>query len=68
MVKIKVVCWWHTLDQVVARLEECGFIKVSVQGPLKGMMMICGSASQAAIDMLIELGGKGIIIKWVFDE
>ncbi len=68
MVKIKVVCWVSTLDQVVARLEECGFIKLSVSGPLKGMMMICGSASQAAIEMLVGLGGKGIIIKWVFDE
>ncbi len=68
MVKIKVICWYTTLDQVVARLEEAGFIKSAVHGPLKGMMMVCGSASPAAIDMLTEIGGKGIIIKWVFDE
>ncbi|TSC89735.1 MAG: hypothetical protein G01um10143_225 [Parcubacteria group bacterium Gr01-1014_3] len=68
MVKIKVVCWTTTLDQVVARLEECGFIKLDVGGPIKGMMMVRGSASQAAIEMLVGLGGKGIIINWVFDE
>lgn len=68
MVKIKVICWITTLDQVVARLEECGFIKSSVNGPMKRQMMICGLASQAAIKMLVGLGGQGIIIKWVIDE
>ncbi len=68
MVKIKVVCWAVTLDQVMARLEECGFIKLDVRGPLKGTMLIRGSASQSAIEMLVGLGGKNIILKWVIDE